>query len=382
MSLVMAFTITKSVVIPIEDLNKYKTAGLLDKIRKIVPIPEADTEYLSELLDIVQKLLPDKKLPTIPDITLKRPVSSVQSIKDLWELIRTLFPHLDLPPLPIEEKIKPTIPIGVQAVGAPVMWKKGVTGKGVLIGVIDTGIIKHPDLVDRVTIKRNYTRESFPPSHVHGTHVAGTIAANGKIVGVAKEASLADYRVLNRLGYALDTDIAQAVRDAADDGCKIINMSLGGPQPTNELKAAITYATEKGALIVAAVGNEGDGDDKTDEYAYPALYPEVLGVASVNYDDINKPSPFSNSNDRVDCCSHGEQVLSTGDKNGYVQLTGTSMACPHVAGVAALVYQDRQQKGLPVTPMALKAAVLAYAKDVFLPGKDNSTGYGFITLNQ
>lgn len=382
----MSFKVPKCIEKPVPDLQSYKQYELLDKIQDLIKFPlpmTTDLEYIEELVNIIKKLLPDRKVDALPNIKIMRPKNSIQCLKDLWDLIKRLFPDIEIPQWdepPEPEPVEQVIPLGIEAVGAPLMWEKSITGKGVLVGVIDTGIVSHPDFGDRVVISRNFAREIFPPAHMHGTHVAGTIAANGGIVGVAKDAKLADYRVLNKLGSAYDSDIAKAIRAAADDGCKIINMSLGGPQESPTIRSAVTYATQKGALIVAAVGNEGDGKEETNEYSYPAMYPEVLGVASINYSNINKPSPFSNSNDRVDCCSHGEAVLSTGKDGGYLEMTGTSMACPHVAGIAALVYQDRLEKGLEVDPKSLKDAVLAYAKDVYLPGKDNSTGLGFVTF--
>lgn len=388
---------TKTIKVSKTELKKVHQeclTDLLDVIRKFLPIPSpkpdpVDQEYIDELLDIIKKLFPGLEIPKLPfSLPFKRSQKKTQSLKDLWDLIRELFPDLGLPEWPFPEEPEepepeepepedPIIPLGVQAVGASIMWDKGYHGEDILIGIIDTGIRSHPDLDDKVIIRKNYTNETGEPGNEHGTHVAGTIAAHGGILGIAYEAKLADYRVLDSQGSGDYLDIARAINDAANDGCHIINMSLGGPQSTSDLEKAVRYATDKGVLIVCAAGNEGDGDNKTDEESWPAMYPQVISVGSVDYERVQNPSDFSNSNIEVDCCSHGERVLSTGPDGDYVELTGTSMACPHIVGIAALIANEKAVTGQTTD---LFEALLAYAKDVYLEGRDNSTGKGFITF--
>lgn len=305
-------------------------------------------------------------------------------IEDLLDIIKSLFPSLPFPSQP-EEPIEPTtpvIPIGVEATGAEQMWAKNIDGSGVLVGVIDTGIMEHPDLDDQVSIRRNYTLEFFKPRAEHGTHVAGTIAAHGHLMGVAPGAKLAEYRVLNSFGAGSNSNIIKAIRDAADDGCHVINMSLGGPSSDPALEEAINYAYSKGVAIIAAAGNEGDGKDDTDEISYPAAYANVFSVGSVNYGNDTAVSSFSNTNAELDCCAHGERVLSCGPKGKYVELTGTSMASPHVAGIAALIVSEALTNGESIAPTDIYKKLAAISKDIHTPGRDNATGYGFVTFNE
>lgn len=310
----------------------------------------------------------------------------VKEFQDVPELIKGLLPNLNIPlfsPSPNEPDAKEpeSIPKGVISMGAPNMWKRGLTGKNVVIGLIDTGISTHSDLEDRVVIRKVYTGESGEPKNVHGTHVAGTMAANGSIKGVAYNAFLADYRVLNNNGSGNFDDIVQAIYDAVKDGCDIINMSLGGGSDYPPLKAAIKHAHNAGVAVIAAAGNSGDGLNYTDEISYPSFYNTVLSIGSVDCKEEEiKSSQFSNSNREVDCCAQGEKVASTGLNNGYAVLTGTSMACPHMAGAAALIIEELTNSGKVYTAIDIYNEINSYAKDIYIEGRDNSTGFGFVFL--
>ena len=147
------------------------------------------------------------------------------------------------------EKIESTEIIVNQTVadiGADIFWGKGFKGENIRIGIIDTGIDStHKDL--KIKKRRDYVNDNASPKeyNVHGTHVAGIIAANGILKGVAPHAELFDYRVLDKNGSGNYNSIIKAVYDAVKDGCDIINMSLGGPYPHNALKKALKYASKK-----------------------------------------------------------------------------------------------------------------------------------------
>lgn len=307
------------------------------------------------------------------------------SFSDLFELLKKLLPGLfggdDEEEAETEKTKSKYIPLGVQASGAPRMWKKGLSGKGIKVAVLDTGILDHPDLNKNVVKRVDYTEDSNPDWDIHGTHVAGTIAANGKILGVAPDVSLLDYRVLGSDGSGSFADVAKAVRDAADE-CDIINMSLGGPSDFKPLREAIEYAHSKNVVVVVAAGNEGDGLDFTPEFGYPGMYPEVKSIGSARFDKLDTaPSDFSNSNKEVDFCAHGEDVISTGKNQRYASLSGTSMAAPHVAGMAAIILQKLKEDKKEYTTEQIYAVLRKLSKDIYLPGKDNTTGYGFVTFS-
>jgi major intracellular serine protease len=236
------------------------------------------------------------------------------------------------------------VPKGVDMIQAPKVWEK-TKGKGVTIAILDTGCdMTHPDLKERVIGGRNFTRddkgikEVYRDYNGHGTHVAGTMAAtiNQKgVVGVAPEANLLIVKVLDRNGSGQYEWIINGINYAIEQKVDIISMSLGGPEDVPELHEAIQKAVENNILVVCAAGNEGDGQDSTDEFGYPGSYNEVISVGAINLE--RQISDFTNSNNEVDLVAPGENILSTYLKGKYAKLSGTSMATPHVSGALALL---------------------------------------------
>lgn len=274
------------------------------------------------------------------------------------------------------------LPKGVSAIGAPGMWSRGVNGNGVLVAVIDTGIGYHPDLQGKVVVRRVYTGETTSPQNTHGTHVAGTIAANGTIRGVAYGAQLGDYRVLSNSGSGRIDWIVAAIYDAIRDGCDVISMSLGGPSDYPPLRAAVQAAYNAGVPIIVASGNEGDGNVYTNEYSYPAMYSTTQSIGAVDYNGAStNPAPFTNTNNEVDCCAQGVNVVSTVPGGNYAYMSGTSMATPHISAAAALIIQQYRQSGRTYTTGNIYSDLRALSKDVYIPGTDKATGRGFVTFN-
>jgi serine protease len=207
----------------------------------------------------------------------------------------------------------------------------------------------------------------------HGTHVTGTIAArrNGfGVVGVAPEATVLTYRVLDTTGaWAYSSTLAQAALNCYREGAKVINMSLGGPEYSSAENDMFRSLYSKGVVSVAASGNDGGTS-----LMYPASYLEVVSVAAV--DSKKKLASFSQRNSRVDLSAHGVAVASTlpwwmGD---YGYLDGTSMACPHVAGVAALLFSKRPS----ASAATIVNAMTATAQDLGPSGRDSSYGSGLV----
>ncbi len=229
-------------------------------------------------------------------------------------------------------------------------WEE-TKGSGVTVAVIDTGISQVPDLQGTKFVE-GYDfvndRTDARDDNGHGTHVAGTIAQTTNnavgVAGIAYEANLMPLKVLSATGGGTVADIAEAIQFAADHGAQVINMSLGGGGESQLMQAAVNYAHSKGVVIIAAAGNAGQNSA-----AYPARYPHVLGVSAL--DPTGSKAPYSNFGAGVDIAAPGGLTQGSDRTGGILQNTinpdtgesvyeyfqGTSMAAPHVAGVAALV---------------------------------------------
>ena len=213
---------------------------------------------------------------------------------------------------------------------------------GTRVGIIDTGIdLGHADLLGKTKACASavsglgiVTNGSCADDNLHGTHVAGTIAATANnsvgVAGVAPNAELAIFKALNSAGVGFYADIVAGVHWAHTTGqAKVISMSIGGPQD-KALDAELTEASNAGALLIAAAGNDYD-----DTKNWPAYHSAVMSVGSVN--QAGKKSDFSNCNSDVEIAAPGEDIWSTTPGNSYAVISGTSMATPHVSGVAAMV---------------------------------------------
>ena len=224
----------------------------------------------------------------------------------------------------------------------------------------------------------------------HGTHVSGTIAAIGNnsqgVAGICWTCKIMPLKVINSQGFGYDSDIAAAIRYATDNGAKVINMSLGGPGYSQSLQDAVTYAWNAGVLVVSASGN--DGTSASD--SYPGGLDDSLSIGSSTY--LDGVSAFSNHGGKQDMLAPGEKVLSTklqtlaynnADPNTYCEgnvnyfcLTGTSMASPHVAGGAALIFDYHRTDITPWNAKQVRYSLIKYANKLGTSGFDNNIGYG------
>ena len=236
------------------------------------------------------------------------------------------------------------VPGGIELIQAPAIWSQ-TKGEGLTVAVLDTGCdIQHPDLKERIIGGINFTDddrgnpELFMDYNGHGTHVAGTIAASendGGVIGAAPQANLLIVKVLNRHGAGQYDWIIKGIQYAIEQKADIVSMSLGGPVDEPRLHEAIKEAVANQILVVCAAGNEGDGDEATDEFAYPGCYNEVISVGAINLE--RGSSNFTNSHNEIGLVAPGEKILSTYLNGKYATLSGTSMAAPHVAGALALI---------------------------------------------
>jgi serine protease len=290
----------------------------------------------------------------------------------------------------------------------------------IVVAVIDTGaayanqgiFAQAPDLQGLTFVSPyDFVWDDQEPFDLdgHGTHVTGTIAEatnnNVGVSGMAFNVSIMPIKVIfgdwdERLGAPFpfgSSTVARAIRYAADNGAKVINLSIGSLFPSTATRDALVYAVDKGAFIAASAGNEAtDGSP----VVYPAAYaPEIEGVMAVGAVDFARSrAPYSNVNDYVEIAAPGgnldEDLNDDGFGDGIVQQTldvdlvpsgvfnqfsyfffhGTSMATAHVSGLAALL----MDQGI-TTPQAVEQAIKAFATDLGTPGRDNETGFGLIS---
>ncbi len=265
---------------------------------------------------------------------------------------------------------------GPPAINAPQAWDI-TTGSGAIkVAVIDQGVqYTHPDLDGRFGATKGYDfvdRDSDPypdaTNEDHGTHVAGIIAAEiNNSTGMAgmAQVTLLSFRALSETGSGSYTDIADAVRATVQYGVRVANMSLGGPYSNSTLQSACDYAYQNGVLLIAASGNDGRSS-----VSYPAAYSSVVAVGALA--SSTSLASYSNYGSAQEVVAPGSNILSTVHPNGYQNMSGTSMASPHVAGVAALIFSANSS----LSNQQARDILRNTAVDLGTSGWDTRFGYG------
>ncbi len=298
------------------------------------------------------------------------------------------------PSMKVEAQFTPNDPYwnlqwGPQKIEADWAWNTTMGSNDVLVAVVDTGIdYHHPDLASRyVPLGYDWVNMDSDPldDFGHGTHVAGIIAATLNntigVAGVAQVRVMAE-KVLDDWGSGYYDWVANGIIHAADQGANIISMSFGGYGDSEIVHEAIKYAYDKGVLLIASAGN-----DATNMKSYPAAYDEVVAVAATDqYDD---PAYFSNWGDWIELAAPGVDIYSTlptyrvtlnemGYPMNYGELSGTSMACPHVTGVAALAWSRFANRSRDWVRLWLRHT----ADDLGSSGFDTTYGYGRVNARE
>jgi subtilisin family serine protease len=242
----------------------------------------------------------------------------------------------------------------------------------VVVAVLDTGVAPHPELAAALVPGQNFTDSpggalDATDRHQHGTHVAGTVGADAgsDVEGVAPGVRIMPVKVLGDDGRGWSDWTANGIIWATDHGADVINMSLSGTGYSSVQASAVTYARSKGVTVIAAAGN-----DNTSAPRYPAADAGVIGVSAV--DEVDAKADFSNYGSYVDVAAPGVDILSTYFTGSYAYMSGTSMAAPHVAGVAALV--EAAAPGL--TPEEVEEVLTGTAIDLGPAGRDDVFGSG------
>lgn len=276
--------------------------------------------------------------------------------------------------------------------GADTAREKGLDGRGVKIAIIDTGINSHDDISeDKWIYKYNvFNKSSNAEDDIfHGTFVSGIIAAdtnnNNGIAGITDKSDLMMFKVFRKKGLLSEGDVAgviSSIKMAVDNGCDVINMSLGTSEsnadlagttktPIQLMKEAVDYAEKHGVIIVAAVGNDGNATEN-----FPASFDNVVGVGSVS--NNLEHSDFSNDNNSVFVTAPGENVISTWYKGGYAESYGTSFSAPVVASMAAMAKQVNKD----ITTLEFMELLKDTSTDLGPEGYDSSYGWGMVNIDK
>lgn len=272
----------------VKDLHGLSNASLANKKNPAAPVPAASPAKSENRSSITDYFLPQGEYP--------------------WSVIR-----MDLNDL----------------------WKLTL-GQNVNVAILDTGInYNHPDLKDNYAGGENFWKPGTPPldDNGHGTHIAGTVAAvhNGfGVIGVAPKAKLYAVKVVGKKGTGNISAIVAGVNWAMKNNINIINLSLGSEKGFEAVNKAVQAAAAKNITVVCAAGNESA------PVIYPAKLPETIAVSSLDSGDTF--SYFSNFGPEIDFIAPGSIIYSTAKNGKYEFLDGTSMASPHIAGMAALAY--------------------------------------------
>lgn len=267
---------------------------------------------------------------------------------------------------------------GPQKIGADWAWNVTIGDPSIIVAVVDTGIdYNHPDLTNNyVSLGWDWVNDDPNPmdDEGHGTHCAGIIAAElNNSIGIAglAQVSIMAEKGLDRRGTGYSDWLANAIIHAVNQSADIISMSWGGYYYSELIYEAIKYAYDSGVLLIAAAGNEGIGAK-----LFPAGFDEVIAVAAT--DSSNRFASWSNFGEWVELSAPGVNIYSTHLGNQYVYLDGTSMAAPHVSGVAALIWSQFPNMTRNWVRMQLRYT----AKDLAPSGFDIHYGYGRVNARK
>jgi thermitase len=260
---------------------------------------------------------------------------------------------------------------------SPEAWDRS-RGQGVTVAIVDTGVAcNHADLAGKCVAGYDFVNMDADPrdDHGHGTHVAGISAAathNGVgVAGVGYDARIMPMKALGATGNGGHASIASAITWAADNGAQVINMSLGGPFTSSTLRNAVAYAIGRGVTVVAAAGN-----DNTSNPTYPAAYPDVIGISATTQSDGR--ASFSNYGTYIDVAAPGVGIMSSVMSGSYQAWSGTSMASPVAAGLAALL----KAQDMGRSPAQITQIMQSTADDLGAAGWDQLFGYGRINAQR
>lgn len=286
----------------------------------------------------------------------------------------------------VDNKVTASLNTSVPYLEIPSLWQmkdtsgNRLTGQGIKVGIIDTGIdYTHSDLGGcfgascKVAGGYDFVNRDNDPmdDNIHGTHVAATVAANGSMKGVAPDATLYAYKVLDSGGSGWDSDVIAAIERSVEDGMDVINLSLGsGAGPDSPSSIATNEAMKAGVIVVAAAGNSGPG------YATIGAPGNAKDIITVGASDTQGNMAWFSSKGPVpgydyqkpEIVAPGVNIVAAAPGQNYASLSGTSMASPHVAGVAALAKQFKPNYSAQQIKQLLLSQSKSLDSDVYTQG--------------
>lgn len=282
---------------------------------------------------------------------------------------------------PILRTMARPINYGLQMHNVPERWLS-TRGKGIRVAVIDTGLPKHRDLKAAIKASANFTNDGIEDTQGHSTHVSGIIAARSHkeqegLTGIAPDCELIIAKALGDNGGGGDSSLADAIDWSVDHGAHIINMSLGAHhrltryfQKTLE---ACERADRKGVILICAAGNEN-----ASKVNLPGRFPQCITVGAVN--SARERAWFSNRGRHLDFAAAGVDIWSTYKNNTYVSLDGSSMACPQITGVCALILSEHRNGHKHKTPIKNRQHMYEHLQRISVDygdaGFDKEYGWG------
>jgi subtilisin family serine protease len=305
------------------------------------------------------------------------------------DAINVLSERADVEMIWHDEPVHTMLDVSVPLIGAPQVWSAGFTGKGVKVGIVDTGIDpNHPDFAGRILQMKDFTGEGAADNNGHGSHVAGTIggtgaASNGKYRGVAYECNFLTAKVLGGNGSGSTSGVMAGVEWAVQQGCQVINLSLGSDGPcdgTDALSVLCDSAVNSGAVMCIAAGNAGPGASTVGS---PGCAKQVITIGATSKSDaiasFSSRGPTSDNRVKPDVCFPGVSIVAaraagtsmgTPVDQNYTSASGTSMATPHAAGACALLLQANPA----LKPAQVKEILMSTAKNLGLDQNTQGTG--------
>jgi len=350
-------------------------------LRKDLAFATKEDEHFSNLLHDFSVA---RSIPKLQSVVLKVPIDDLKPFLERVQeipMIRFLEPNYLLSVAGTPTDPNYSSQWGLARIHTPEAWSiESGNFSEVLVAIIDTGIdYNHPDLNSQyVPLGYDWVNDDSNPmdDHNHGTHCAGVIAATINnsigIAGIANVKIMAE-KFLSSSGYGTTDNAASAIIHAVDAGANILSNSWSGYEPSTLIHDAFVYATDHNVISIAAAGNS-----HSDKFYFPAAYPEVISVSAT--DNADALADFSNYGSTIEMSAPGVDIYSTVRvaAGSYGTMSGTSMACPHVAGVAALI----KSRFPSWSAERIRERLRNSAEDLGVPGWDEYYGYGLVNAYQ